>query len=421
MSPLARPEPCSFSVGSSRRGLAAVGATIAFAGVTMFASVGVGTGCLTSSINVIIGAEGGVAEGGVVSVEGDDPSKNDKNKDGITYRSIDGHPGCTTAGLEARAAGCPKTGGAYSGASIAQIPGYKCAAKVYSVTEDKTKPIVILVHGNSDTPSGWETFADAPTPPGPQPMLAEKLTAAGFKVISPDFRFDKVDDPATNNDTENAGQNFDHGWAVPILEHLIESVIAAEPDRQISIVGFSVGSTVIRDALRRLHRDNKKPFEHFKDVVLASGANHGVSTYRKLCGSNPDTPSNPTMRGKVACQLGDLTAFQPTKFLAPLNGPNGDFETPCADGDVAFGQKGVCGGHKVRYTTVVMQDAGDGKLQDEFVSQNSAALNGASNQTVTLADKDVSKYFCNGLFDDHYGAVRSDAGLAIVLGALSAP
>ena len=38
--------------------------------------------------------------------------------------------------------------------------------------------------------------------------------------------------------------------------------------------------------------------------------------------------------------------------------------TPCRDGEIAFGQKGVCGGHKVRYTTIVMKDKDDGSLQD---------------------------------------------------------
>lgn len=401
------------------RGAAAVGLTLLAAGATMLAPLSLGTGCLTSSINVAIGAEGGVTgdgEGGSapVTVEGDDPSKNDANKDaeGLTYRDIDTHPGCTTAGLETRAAGCPKAGGSYSGDRVAQIPGYKCAAKAYPVTnEDTKKPIVILVHGNSDTPSGWERF---PSDTG-EPQLAEKLSEAGFRVFAPDFRFDKGDDPATNNETENAAQNFDHGWAVPIAQHFFEKVFAAYPDRRFSIVGFSLGPTIIRDALRRLHRENKKPFERIKDLVFGAGAHHGVSSYRALCDKNP------TMRGRVACELGDLKAYQPTKFLTPLNGPDGAFETPCLDGDVAFGQKGVCGGHIVRYATVVMKDKPDGTFQDEFVSEGSSMLKGATNLTVPVGNPDVSKYFCDGLLDDHYGAVRSEAGLTVIMDALSAP
>lgn len=395
------------------RSAAAAGLTIAtFGALTLIPPAS--TGCLTSSINVIVG-EGGVAptgEGGsnqVATVEGDDPSKNDQNKDSdIAYRDINTHPGCTTDGLTTRAAGCPKAGGSYTPATI---PGYKCAAKAWMKTEDTSKPIVILVHGNSDTPSGWEKF---PADTG-APMLAERLADAGFRVLAPDFRFDKSDDLATNNDTENAAQNFDHGWAVPIMEHFLETTFAAFPDRKFSIVGFSLGPTIIRDALRRMHRANKKPFERITDLVFGAGAHHGVSSYRKLCDKNP------TMRGRVACQLGDLTAYQPTKFLTPLNGPNGTFETPCVDGDFAFGQKGVCGKHKVRYTTVVMKDKPDGTFQDEFVSEGSSRLNGANNLTVPIGNPDVSKYFCDGLLDDHYGAVRSEAALTLIMTALTTP
>src|SRR5262249_54137495 len=154
----------------------------------------------------------------------------------------------------------------------------------------------------------------------------------------------------------------------------------------------------IRDALRRLHRDKKKVFGRVKDLVLAAGAHHGVSSFRKLCGTNP------TMRGRIACELGDRTTYQLTVFEAPLNGQAGAWETPCADGHTAYGQKGVCDGNKVRYTTVVMQDVKEGTYQDEFVSEGSAKLNGAKNLTVGLQDNDLSTYFYNGIFKNHYGA-----------------
>jgi pimeloyl-ACP methyl ester carboxylesterase len=385
--------------------------------------------CLTSSINVTLGAEGGAAsttalEAGAVLVQGDDPSANDANKDAITYRDdLTKHPGCTTAGVDQRAAGCPARpvqaeGEAYGGDQIARFDGFTCAAKVYPTDkEDSAKPVVILVHGNSDTPSGWERYPETGTP-----MLAEQLLAAGYRVIAADFRFDKVDDPASNNDTENLAYNFDHGWAVPIAQSLFASVIKQYPDRQISIIGHSLGPTVIRDALRRMHRAKEKPFEHVKDLVFLAGAHHGVSSYRALCGKNP------TMRGKVACELGDRTAYQPTPFLTPLNGPSGAFETPCLDGDVAFGQKGVCGGHKVRYTTIVMADHDDGKQEDEFVSQASSALLGANNLTIPIGSVDATGYFCGqeasqptGLLKNHFGPARSDAALALIMKALSAP
>src|SRR6185369_730461 len=139
-----------------------------------------------------------------------------------------------------------------------------------------------------------------------------------------DMRFDLADDPNLNNTDQNAAKNMDHGWSVPIVQHFIDSVMAAFPDRQFSMVGFSMGPTIIRDALRRLHREKKKPFERIKDLVFASGAHHGVAYCDKLCAENP------TMRGKVGCEMGDRSNYKQTKFHAPLNGPDGAFETPCA-------------------------------------------------------------------------------------------
>ena len=347
-------------------------------------TVGFGSGCLTS------------APIGPKSYAGA------ADANGVKYRSLDTHPGCSTAGLDTRKA---------SAYTPAVIPGYKCAAKAYPLdNEDTKKPIVLLMHGNSSTPADWEKFpADKPDA---LPMLADRLVAQHFRVLAVDVRYDLTDDPKGNNKTENAGQNFDHGWAVPILEHFIESVMNAFPDRDLSLVAFSVGPTIARDALRRLHHDGKRPYERFKDVVFAAGAHHGVSSFRTLCGTNP------TMRGVIACELGDRVSFTPTPFLAPMNGPDGAWETPCSDGDSAFGQKGACNSHKVSYTTVVMQDVSQGTYQDEFVSEGSAKLNGATNLTIGLTDNDLSNYFYNGLFKNHMGSIRSEAALKIIVKAL---
>lgn len=360
------------------------------------------TACLTSNVDPFA-TDGGAGPAKGATVEGDDPTKNEANADAITYRNLDSHPGCTTEGLPQRAAN------AYNAATI---PGYKCAAKAYPTDkESPKKPIALLVHGNSSTPADYEKFpadkADA------LPMLSERLLDAGFKVLAVDMRFDKVDDPKGDNKTENAGQNFDHGWGVPILEHFVESVMAAYPDREISMVAFSVGPTMVRDSLRRLHRKGKKPFERIKDLVYVAGAHHGVSTFRALC------QSNPTMRGRITCELGDRTAFEPTAFLKPLNGPSGAWETPCGDGDTAYGQKGVCAGHKVTYTTLVMKDVSQGTFQDEFVSEGASMLNGAKNLTVSLQDNDTSGYFYNGIFKNHYGALRSEAALKLLVDTLN--
>jgi hypothetical protein len=323
---------------------------------------------------------------------GDDDGGGGSVADAVEYRDdLADHPGCTTTGL---------------GYDAASIPGYPCAAKAYGGAGDAGASLVILVHGNSDNPAEFEAWD------GGEPMLAERLTAAGHPVIAVDLRIDQCDDPQSNNDTENAARNIDHGWAVPIVQDLIASVIADDPDRPIALVGFSLGVTTIRDALRRLHLAGDDAiaggvWPHIEDVVLLAGANHGVSSFARLCGKNP------TMRGEVACEMGNRDAFSPTDFLAAINGPDGAWETPCSDGATAFGEA-ACGGHTVAYTTVVMRDIANGSYQDEFVSEASAALAGADNRTIELTDVDDSGYFFEGLLKNHYGAARSAAALAIV-------
>ncbi|HUQ01991.1 MAG TPA: alpha/beta fold hydrolase [Kofleriaceae bacterium] len=328
---------------------------------------------------------------GMAPPGGDDDDGAWSIDDAIEYRDLDAHPGCTTEGLSYTAA---------------DIDGYRCAAKRYAfpsgTSEDTSAPIVILVHGNSDAPDSWESFE------GGAPMLAERLTARGLRVYALDLRIDEVDDPQNNNDTENAARNVDHGWAVPLAQHLIESVLEAEPDRQVSLVGFSLGVTTIRDALRRIHAAGDVTlWPRLDDVVLLAGANHGVSSFARLCGRNP------TMRGRVACEMGSRDSFSPTDFSLALNGPDHAYETPCADGETAYGDA-ACNGHRVTYTTIVMRDIANGSYQDEFVSEASTALEGADNRLLALTDTDESGYFFGGLLKNHYGACRSAAALDII-------
>ena len=331
-----------------------------------------------------------------VTPPGGGPSGSD-SADAIEYRDdLGSHPGCVTADMT------------YSPATL---PAYGCAAKAYAfptgVAEDTGRPIVLLFHGNSDTPAEWERY-----PEDGVDMLAERLVAEGVRTLAIDFRIDEVDDPQSNNDTENAARNIDHGWAVPLAEALIRAVLDAEPDRRITLVGFSLGVTVVRDALRRLYLEGVQPFDRLDHVLLLAGANHGVSTFSKLCGKNP------TMRGQVACQMGSRDNFSPTDFMRALNGPDGAWETPCSDGDLAFGDPGACGGNPVDWTTAVMRDIDDGSYQDEFVSEASSALAGADNRLIELEDVDETGYFFNGLLRNHYGSCRSEAALAVALEVL---
>lgn len=349
----------------------------------------------TSSGNAPDGTDAGGTEtptpdGGGSDVEWD-------VSDAIEYRSLDTHPGCTTEGLEY---------------DVASIPGYRCAAKAYPTDAvDPSKPIVLLIHGNSDKPGVWERFStDSCEEDGATEgvdMLAENLLGMGLEVLAVDMRHDMVDDPADDNERYNAAKNMDHGWGVPIVQHFIHSVMEAWPDRRISMVGHSFGVTTIRDSLRRLHVNEGYPvWERLEDLVLLAGANHGVSSY-SLCGGNR------TMRGKVTCQMGNRDAFMPSDFMKALNGPGGAFETPCGDGVSAYGQEGACGGNAIDYTTIVMQDISDGTQQDLFVSEASSRLQGADNRLIGLNDFDESNYFFCGFLKNHFGPARALAGLAI--------
>jgi hypothetical protein len=359
------------------------------------------------------------------------PQPGDATYPGGRYRTIapdasgKPHPGCTTDGLM------------YTPASI---PGFTCAARDLpfpdGVQEDKAKPIVILVHGNSDTPSGWMSFLHPnpsslsfPADTTARDQLAELLPAAGFRTIALDARTDKIDDAASpqGKDIGNTPKNADHGWQVPLVEELVRRIAIAYPDRHLALVGFSLGATTVRDALRRLwveYADKQwdvNILARVDAVVVASGANHGVVSFASECGKNL------TMRGTVTCEMGQRNQYTQTRFHRALNGPpqadsqGGWWETPCADGDYAFGVRDACGKHVVAYTTITMQDLPDGTQQDEFVSEQSSRLYPtacANNLVDGLSDFDTSGYFYNGYFRNHYGSVRSVAGIAKVVAAL---
>lgn len=351
------------------------------------------------------------------------PQPGDSKYPGGHYRDLATHPGCSVAGLS------------YAPASI---PSYRCAARDFTTSEDTTKPIVILVHGNSDSPAGWMSFVHAdpsslmfPADTTARDQLAELLPKHGFRTIAVDFRTDLVDDPNSpeGKDTGNTPKNQDHGWTVPILQDLIKQLAIANPNRKISLVGFSLGVTGVRDALRRLwveYQDGSwdvNILSRVDAVVLGSGANHGVVSFATECGVNL------TMRGTVTCEMGQRNQYTETEFARPLNGPpiaglpqfGGWWETPCADGDYAYGKRGACGGNTVAYTTITMKDLDNGTQQDEFVSEHASRLyplDCVDNEVDALTDFDTSGYFYNGYFRNHYGSVRSATGLAKVVAAL---
>lgn len=354
------------------------------------------------------------------------------------------------------------------------VPGFTCAAKEYTGgTVDTTKPIVILVHGNSSSPNSWEEYAntglkDADTATDgiqltsaskftfttddqtkPRAMLATKLVAAGYRVIAVDLRADLV--PKLKNAVLTAGAtdpgygdsvgNMDHGWSVPIVQSLIKSVIAANPNQKISLVGHSLGATVIQDALRRTYNEFKagtfttNPFSKIKGVVLASGAIHGVN------GGTTNCSTYTTMRGKVNCEMGDRGTYTETAFHKPNNGPNDLFAVPCADGSYAFNKDGECGGNTIKWFTTTIADPPAATLRDEFVSEAAARINmddyDPTTKVVKSADcvennvnpieaYDPSGFFMDfytfglqGFFANHFGSIRSDAGMKYIVDSLA--
>ena len=383
------------------------------------------------------------------------------------YRPLTNHPGCNTTNLyydkennstapgatryvdgnnDGRWTGRVEYGGpnmatGHIDGDKARIDGYTCAAKQYTQpNEDTSKPIVILVHGNSTRPHTWEKFL---LPQGTainsslekvqfnpdteaRTQLAEALIAARYQVVAVDFRTDLVTtvDPSANSTTENAAGNIDHGWSTPILQSLVKAVMKNNPNRKVALVGHSLGVTVVRDALRRLYVEHSKgvagainPFPQLSHVILGSGANHGVSTFDSpylLC-----TNGNKTMRGTIVCEMGSRSNYVQTYFHKPLNGPRDLFATPCADGDYAFGKTGQCGGNVVKYYTVTMTDVQQGaNYQDLYVSESASRIDMPGcvvNKLTTLNDYDTSGYFAKGFIANHFGSLRSEAGLKLAM------
>jgi hypothetical protein len=380
------------------------------------------------------------------------------------YRPLSNHPGCTTVNLyydKANTAGTtpyvdgnndgkwtgrsefggPNKASGHADGDKATLAGYPCAAKQYTqANPDTSKPIIILVHGNSTRPHTWEKFL---LPPGTainssvekvqfspdtaaRTQLAESLVAARYEVVAVDFRTDLVStmDPTGNNSTENAAGNIDHGWATPILQSLVKAVMKNNPDRKVALVGHSLGVTVVRDAVRRLYVEHTKgvegainPFPQLSHVILGSGANHGVATYDSpylLCGNG-----NKSMRGTIVCEMGSRSNYVQTYFHKPLNGPRDLFATPCADGDYAFGKTGQCGGNVVKYYALTMTDVQQGaNYQDLYVSESASRIDMPGcvvNKLTTLNDYDTSGYFAQGFIANHFGSLRSEAGLKLTM------
>jgi hypothetical protein len=211
----------------------------------------------------------------------------------------------------------------------------------------------------------------------------------------------------------NLAHSFDHGWAVPIAQDFIRSVMEAHPERRFVLMGHSLGPTIIRDALRRLFVNECFPvFDRIDHLILLSGGNRGVAV---ACGAN-ECGVNNTMRGRSACEIGNRDAYAPSCFQLALSGPNEEDHTPCADGYTAFGATDACGGNVVRYTTLVIEDY-EQTPQDLCVSEATSLLSGdATNLTFPVSEVDESCYFWCGALKNHIASARSLMAMDIIMG-----
>jgi hypothetical protein len=125
------------------------------------------------------------------------------------------------------------------------------------------------------------------------------------------------------------------------------------------------------------------------------------------------------MRGTIVCEMGSRSNYVQTYFHKPLNGPKDLFATPCADGDYAFGKTGQCDGNVVKYFTITMTDITQGaNYQDFYVSEAASRIDlseCAVNKLTTLSDYDTSGYFNKGFIANHFGSLRSDAGMKLTM------
>ena len=406
-----------------------------------------------------------------------DPANPEGSFDGHYRADVDGtgleaHPGCSTDNLYYGPGAASKNDPVWYGVFgfVDQAPGevwqdsqghFKCAAKAYAGEEDPTKPVVLLIQGNSVRPHTWEKFVpplefnclacnefESDIDALPREQMAEKLVARGYKTIAVDKRSDvisgqweAVGSPLNsidaNDPTNNRSHNMDHGWATPLVQNFIEAALMEYAgNRKLVVIGHSMGVTTARDALRRTYVRftnpdddwNINPFAHLKNVILLSGGNHGVSTYdgSPAGGGKHYCAEFKNMKGKVACEMGSRAAYAPTYFGKPLNGPEGLFETPCADGSYAFGHTDACYDdlnttpNVVRYLTIVMEDEQNGTQKDKYVSEQASKLDNdpcVSNQTVPLSAFDTSGYL---LGVNHFGTQRVDSTHELIFNFIEA-
>jgi len=192
------------------------------------------------------------------------------------------------------------------------------------VTENTSLPIVLLVHGNSDTPPSSSASRRTPAP-----RCSSSSSRGRARTYAVDMRIDKNDDPKGNLQTENAANNIDHGWATPIVQHFIEATLAAFPDRRRVGHRFSLGVTVVRDALRAC------TWLTWRAAPTPGSASTASSSWRR----QPrclDVPHPVRLEsdhaGRVACEMGDRLAFTPTDFMQPLNARTAPTRPPAPTG-----------------------------------------------------------------------------------------
>ncbi len=327
----------------------------------------------------------------------------------------------------------------------ANLPGFVCSAKEYTIdNEDTTKPIVVLVHGNLDSINAWEEFfvtdfagdyalnSDTiilDTEPGEK--LASKLIKNGFKTFAVDLRTDLV---ATLNGFGAANINgkdysktsllYSTGWAVPIVQNLIKSILINYPSRKISIIAHSSGTIFARDAVRRLFSEyiNEQagavnPLPRIKDIILLNAINHGYTDFSEPLACETDFSQST----QNICQIGFIE-LPATEFMKRINGTRDKWTTPCGDGQYAFNLEGYCQDNNIRYYSIMLDEDKTNKLYfDSITTIESASLNSPYCENIRLSTSayDSSGFYGKGDEAYHYGGNRSDEGMELIIEKLT--
>jgi hypothetical protein len=123
------------------------------------------------------------------------------------------------------------------------------------------------------------------------------------------------------------------------------------------------------------------PYAQLPDVVLLSGATTAYPTEVSSATPTPTSCGAPSAARWATAAPSSRPTSPPPERAVDL------FSAPCAERQLRLRLSDQCDGNVVEYTTVTMEDLPDGALQDEFISEESSALDHepcVENELITL-------------------------------------